>query len=418
MTLDFAQLAEQVQRMGQELDAQQLALEDRVKIALGWLREWSERQDEMWARVELAGEVQAKYRGASPIGNYPGAPSEQGPKEPMAEAVELTDCPEQATLIAVDGSQIYLDPQSDVHYYLLNTGVFVTHHGTDTPPKYSLHPKLFYKQEDIYIEDGQRIHNAVIGARRTIEEREQLAAFAKQYADEDRPLLAVADGPLLFWVGSEMPSGSQKVEDDILQKYLAALTNLRDAAQAAPAGYVDKPASTYVIRLLHLLSLDEDKVSNKALATNGEIEGVYDRMLFAKILGSGERSALFVQRSPYNKRYVQKDPDLEIAFFYMNTSLPGERPYLARVEVPMWVARDRELVGQVQALLYHQCTLYGRYPYMLARADELAVVQGQEKRELDSMIDVALRRYGRHPQQAVKPASKQVARGRQRQRHR
>jgi len=32
---------------------------------------------------------------------------------------------------------------------------------------------------------------------------------------------------------------------------------------------------------------------------------------------------------------------LEIAFFYLNAAAAGEQPHIARIEVPMWVARDR-----------------------------------------------------------------------------
>ncbi len=410
MTLDFAQLSEQVRQMGQAVSARQRTLEQRLEIALEWLRENSERHEAVWERVALAGSRNTKYRGASPIGD-PGARSTQGQTEPMAQAYPLLTCPDSATLIAVDGSQIYPDAHAAMLYYLVNIGVIVAHHGAEAAPTCRLYPELFYDEARLRV-NGRMIRNVVVNARRTIAERVYLAEAAKQYAGDARPLVAVADGPLLFWVGSDVPDAGQgEDEKTILNDYMDALLRARDDARATLVGYVDRPASTYVIRLLHLMSLDEDAVNKDALTTSGALEGLYDRILFGRLLKPGARSALFVQRSPTNKRYAQRDPDLEIAFFYMNAAMPDDRkPYLARVEMPMWVARARDLVDQLHALLYHQCLLVGRYPYMLARADELAVVQGFEKKQLENMIQVELRKHGLHTEASRKASTKEAAR--------
>jgi hypothetical protein len=397
MTLNFAGLTEQVERMGRALGQRRRTLAEHAKAARQKLIKWSDRLEEVKEYVERAG---TDFRGAAPL------------DEAMAASHPPPPCPNAATLIAVDGSQIYPDQRASTPYYLTNIGVFVFHHGTDRAPELGVHPELFYQDEFIYAK-GQPISNPVVNARRTKLEMEHLASAAWERRGQARPLLAVADGPLLFWVGSEVP---QRERDDfIMPGYYSALARLRGIGNevdggAALVGYVDKPASTYVIRLLHLLTLAESEVNNDALTTSGKLEGLKDRAVFGSkepLLASGERSALFVQQSPYNARYREHDADLEIAFFYLNAALPGEAPYLARVEMPMWVARDRGLVGQAHALLYHQCQLYGRYPYILVRADELAAVLPHEKRELDNMIEVTLGRQGAELEEAsVKAAGK------------
>ncbi len=391
--------------MGQKIRDRQHSLEAKLAIALVWLQEWSGNEADIHERVHKATGVQ--YRGASPIGGS----KAQGESEPIAQAYAPPPCPNQATLIAVDGSQIYPDPHASALYYLINMGVIVVHHGQDAAPTCSLHPQIVYDETHLY-NGGYLIRNAVVNARRTITERECLAEAAAAHADEARPLVAVADGPLLFWVGSEsIDQDRRDGDEDILETYLDALADVRDKSRAALAGYVDRPTSTYVIRLLHLLSLEPDKVDKDALATNGEIEGLNDIMLFGRLLAPGERSALFVQRSPTNKLYALRHPELEIAFFYMNAAMPdASKPNLARVEMPMWAAKDRELVGQVQALLYNQCLLAGRYPYIITRADELAVVKGFEKKQLDNMIEVELRKHGMAPEPSSKAQGKSQAR--------
>lgn len=418
MTLDFTQLAEQVRRMGQEVGARQRTLEERAEAARKKLKQWSDRLEEVQEHVRQAG---ADFRGAAPLMEPSG--------EPMAKAVRPPDeCPASATVIAVDGSQIYLDQHAPAAYYLTNIGVFTYHHGANRAPEVKLFPQLFYQDIFIYAK-GQLVDNAIVNARRTKSEMDYLAESAWNRRKEAHPLLAVADGPLLFWAKAEVP---EKERDKLIMPgYYSAMAKLRDIdemekteGRTALVGYVDKPNSTYVIRLLQILSDQENGDEDEGEDEDEILEGLIDRYLFGSkdkpLLAPGERSALFVQQSPYNERYKEYDADLEIAFFYMNTAMPDDpEAYLVRVEVPVWVARDRELVGQVQALLYDQCRLYGRYPYILARADELAVVKGYEKHELDNMIDLALRRQGMRPEEpSVKAAGKSEVWRAPRERHR
>lgn len=409
MTLDFTRITEQVDQMSHEVGARRHTLAERAVIARRKLRLWSERLDEA---MEIVREADADFRGAAPLLVPYG--------EPMAGAYPLPPCPEAATLIAVDGSQIYLDERATALYYLTNIGVFTYHHGTDQAPECETDPVLSYHDDEIYVE-GRLVTNVMINARRTVSERAKLAEVAWKHRRGVRPLVAIADGPLLFWVGSEVPD--EEREEQIMPGYYMAMEKVRDTGQifegrAALAGYIDNPNSTYVIRLLQLLPPMD--IPDGAPPEN--LEGLNDQRLFGErvdpLLAPGERSALFVQQSPYNQRYANRDADLEIAFFYLNVAMPGEHPYIARVEVPMWVARDRDLVNDVHALLYHQCQLYGRYPYILARADELAVVRGHEKQELDNMIDLALRRRGVEPvETSVKAEGKDGIWRAQRERH-
>lgn len=106
--------------------------------------------------------------------------------------------------------------------------------------------------------------------------------------------------------------------------------------------------------------------------------------LFDKVLEPGERSAIMVQNSPRNLAYRQKNGSFEIAFFYVKVA-NGYKTAIARIDIPMWVARERDSVNTLHALILDQCQMQGRtpYPYALARADELALVSGQDRRKLD-----------------------------------
>ena len=64
-------------------------------------------------------------------------------------------------------------------------------------------------------------------------------------------------------------------------------------------------------------------------------------------------------------------------------------------------------------LVYDQCRFNNGYPYVLTRADELAVILGEEREALETMIVQAMVRHGLPlPELSRKAQQKQVARWR------
>lgn len=392
--------------MGRALAARNMTLSERLDAA--WERLLA--QGDLGAihdRIQLARERDVGFRGAAPLG------------EPINAPYPLPPLPSRATIIAADGSQVYPSIHAAALYYLTNIGVFVYHHGTDDLPEQITEPALFYSESDVRDENGQAIANAAVNARRSVAELQMLARETWNRRSADSPLLAISDGPLLFWVGKDVPDGKRLEQD-----YLGALVHLHDTHASAAStygqsasliGYVDRPTSAFVISLLHLLGLEDDNVREAALKNNGELEGLIDQRLMFRLLQPGERSAVMVQQSPQNKRYHDKGESYEIAFFYLNVG-HQEGYHLARVEMPMWVARSQPLLDCVHALTFDQCQLMWRYPYALTRADELAVIRAAERAQLDDMIEIELRRNEQAVERSEKLESKTVRHGRTRYR--
>ncbi|HEX2909134.1 MAG TPA: DNA double-strand break repair nuclease NurA, partial [Phototrophicaceae bacterium] len=212
---------------------------------------------------------------------------------------------------------------------------------------------------------------------------------------------------LLFYPGTDVVG-----HGEMMKEYHGALVHLQDAG-AILAGYVDNPMrSRMVIRLLHLLSIPEAELAHADMSVSPEMEGLRDIHLFDAVLEPGERSALMVQNSPRNLEYKKRGVSYEIAFFYLKVST-GYRNSMVRVDVPLWVARDKTRIDELHALLVTQCQMQGRnpYPYALTRADELAYVSGKDKAKLDEMIGLELRAKGVEPQYfSAKTWGKELAR--------
>lgn len=386
MTLEFNKVVAQVQKMGSMFEALDVDLGQRLGLALD--RFYNPPPPEVIeARVELVrGPTVSGYRGAVPLAGdlY----------EPIDAVYPVPPVPPLATIIAADGSQIYPAEQAAVHYYLTNIGLYIYHHGSDRVPEQITLPQLVYHKDHVHDRAGRVINNRTVDARRTVREMQELgrAAWALR-RDSGGPLVALYDNHLLFGVGPEI-TGHRR----IMRDYRGALVHLHDSG-ALLAGYIDNPVrSRVVLRMLHLLSLRDDQVTGADFSGGGDLEGLKDTHLFHIVLEPGERSAIMVQNSPRNLEYKEGEgggPSYEVAFFYLKIS-NGYQSSVARVDIPMWVARDPLAVDLLHALLVHQCSMQGRnpYPYALTRADELAVITGRDKIKLEEMIYAELRGKG------------------------
>lgn len=400
MSLEFDKLIEQIQRMGRFSAYRTQDISERGQYALEMLDQANDLE-EVQRKIELVRLRDAGYRGAAPF------------EEDVNSRFNRPEVPQWATVIAVDGSQVYPDMHGASLYYLTNIAAFVYYHGSQELPEQLCRPYLFYADSDLREENGigSVIKNTVVNARRTVQEITALVEYAHLHRHYKAPLIGLMDGPLLWMIGTDI-TDSVKLEAD----YRGALVAFHDVHvtmrdthhhNASIVGYVDRHDSRFVIRLLHLLMLDDHQVKRSIVETDGPFEGLTDDWLFSRVLKPGQRSAVMIQQSPRNKSYrLETGLNYEIAFFYLNVG-SFSRPHVVRVEVPMWVAKSPEAVNEVHGLLLAQCDLTGGYPYALTRADELAVVSGQEKYQLNTLINIELLKN----QQRVEISPKQIGKG-------
>ncbi len=403
MTLEFDKVYHQIAQMGSTLAFRESAAAERLQAV--WDRFMALNDNEaIWEKIMVARNHDAGFRGAAP---GPGPLIEDC--EPFTAAFALPPCPERGTILAADGSQIYPDPHGSSLYYLTNIAVFVYHHGDEGAlPEPITEPQLFYQDDELKDREGRIIANAAVNARRSIFEMQLLARETWQRNEAAHPLISISDGPLLFWLGKEVSNAAE-----LMDNYHEAMGILGDL-DARLVGYVDQPRSRFVINTLYLMGLEDDAITRQNLMTTGDMEGLDDRIIMRHLLRAGDRSAIMIQQSPQNKAFKDIDEAREIAFFYMNLSSTYQDPYLARVEIPMWVAKNPTAIDQVHSLLYSQCQITDRYPYVLTRADECAVVRGHEKAALNEMIQVELLKNQLSVETSQKLAMKVVSRyGRQ-----
>lgn len=415
MTLEFERLGPDLQQMAAAAARLRQAQHERA----AQLRDVLDKRAADWDAIE-AGLARAQAsQGADP--KYFRAARPLTYDEPLDTPISAPAAPERATLIATDGSQILPDRHAPYLYYLINIGAIIYRHGSNATPAILSLPSIFYPDlVDDQTDDEPGFDKSVVTIERDRREIGTLATLADSERGGAAQTLAVLDQRLLYW---PFVGGRDKNEAAV-RDWTATMIHIYETG-ALLAGYIDRPGKNSVVTLLQTL-MDEDDVDWKALGKRPAGGELNDAALYATLLGPGQRSPVFVDVSPANGRFAETHPAIEVCFFYLNPGARGEGPgareepaslaptqarAIARVDIPRWVADDPAAVAFVHGLLYDQCRLLGDYPYVLARADELAVVGRHDETNLNLMIEKAMMRLGVPDSLlAAKQGSKDIAR--------
>lgn len=378
MTLELSKAAEQVGKIGRDLAD---GVERRRQV-LPALRELRRLYAHDLERLQALAD--------SPAGRD--ARCARPTHEPLDAAFPAPEPPAQATILAADGSQIYPDPHGWALYYLINVGSLVYRHGSGQAPSAASAPLVAQAVDaEGYLLAGERID-----ARRDVAEVQKLADLAEAEPPGE-PLVALLDSTLGLraWSGA-IPQAEQAA---LGQSYETQVERIRRAG-AALAGFLSRSRRAGAVNLLDLAQLDE---AGETRSGPSPFLGLTDLLLWGD-LRPGERSALFVEVG-----------DPPVYFFYLNTELPDALPGVeaepARIELPEWVARVPEKLNWVHALVYDQCRINSGYPYVLTRADELAIILNDEREALETMLLRAMSRQGLPlPRLSPKERQKRIAR--------
>jgi hypothetical protein len=345
-------------------------LSTRQSEAADLLSGYANRLDELKNRVSWAADLNPQLRCAVPT------------DEALDAVIPAPALPETFTLIAADGSQINPSRHARIAFGVINIGLVRMVRGSGEAPQIQTQSHLL-DVDALYTSGGRLISEGAVALKRDLLERQSLVDFS---ADLVQPAISMTDGPLELYREPQESEGFNKS----LDQYIEVLEHLKDQ-NLMTLGYVDKPGSDLVGRLLELVQLSDADL--EAANRRRRLSGITDSQLFVNLLQNpGDRSAVFSIFSQIGLRFRG---DLGLHFFYLNVGLPG-KPHLARIEVPAWVAKDKAKLGFVQAALLEQARIMGArpYPYILHRAHEIAIVNMAEHEHVEEMIVAEFERRG------------------------
>jgi hypothetical protein len=370
--INFPQVSQQVRELGEKAPLRAQLLQARRQQAGDLLEQYA---GEITTLRQMAQRYKDELRCALPL------------TEPLTARITPLPLPSPLILLAADGSQINPDRNEAVQYCLINVGTILMTCGLPDAPIPMVSSELSYDDDVLGLTED------IVALRRDLAERRELVKLAEialvNVGTNLKPpnVIALTDGPLELWGAKD----SDRTDDfrKKFEEYLEALTRLQRLG-IVNAGYVDKPSADLVVRLLEMAHATAERVEN--INDYHPLRGITDIDLYRDLLFPGERSAIFEIQSKSTEKYTG---GLALRFFYLNVGRPGA-PWLARVEIPAWVAETPEKLNALHAALIDQCQIMGSgsYPYLLHRAHETAVVTLEEKEQITQMIVHELRQRG------------------------
>jgi len=385
MGIHLLSLLPQMQELGQTLYERTLQTSAMIPKAIKALHACAElNRSDLQSKINKAGD---RWTGAIPTA------------EALNQTFPPPKPPQDLHVIGADGSQIYPDRHASAFYYLINIGSIVVSHGSGEAPTIQQESRLFFELEDLYDEADHPVQNAYVNLRRDVAEMKALVEQSENLAGEQT--LAILDNSLLLWMALQTGGSTSLETDRALQQYLKLLERLH-SSETGLAGFIDRPRSVSVLALIHLAGLPDDQVTHETVRLT-PFRGLTDRAVFTKFLPAGHRSALFISASPLNRDF--QTAGHEIHFFYLKT---GPDDTVVRVEIPIWVAQNPELLNRVHAGILKDCQTTGGFPYTLVRAHELAVIPPQERSAFEEMLQRTLLGHGLRSTQSQKARTKQL----------
>jgi len=374
MPIDYQQIYEKIQEIGKGARERKKTLEERRTKARDLLNAYASALDVLRSKVEAAKAADPNIRCAYPL------------DEPLASSYPPPAAVIQATLIAADGSQSIADRHDPVQFCVINVGAIVMKPNSGEIPHVHTDTELFYGDA---IEENGLTTDGGVAIKRDLSERSVIEKLSK---DLYGPIVSFTDGTIEIFRARDVDN--IRLYERTVELFITVLSRLQSKGIIS-AGYIDKPSSNLVVKLLELAqaTIPDDLES---LRNAPPLKHITDRWLFGfknnlfQLLPPGHRSAVFKIQSSSNKNYKGV---LELHFFYLNVGTAGH-PWPVRVEIPRWVVDDKEKLDTLHGVLVEQCRMMGSrpYPYLLHRAHETAVVKNEEKQQIEQMLAMELRK--------------------------
>ena len=371
MPVNFQQVYQRVREIAQGAQDNKQILERRRVLARDFLAVYASELDYLREKVGKAKEADSNIRCALPL------------TESLAVVYPPPTSVADATIIAVDGSQVNPDRHAAVQFCVINVGVIAMRLSSGEAPSVTVDTEILYGDE--LLPNGNPLSDGMVALKRDISERVKVADLSK---DISGSVVTFTDGPIELW---GVKGDDPKMHSNFVEQYLGVLSRLQSNG-VVMAGYVDKPGANFVTRLLEIAVADEEQM--KSLKDYHPLMGVTDLWLYGEtsnpLIPPGYRSAVFGLQSSSEKNYKGS---LSLQFFYLNVGTQGH-PYPVRVDIPKWVSDDKKKLDLLHRVLIEQCKMMGSrpYPYLLHRAHEIAVVRFEEKDQVGQLLALELRR--------------------------
>ncbi|MCK4517840.1 DNA double-strand break repair nuclease NurA [Candidatus Babeliales bacterium] len=293
-------------------------------------------------------------------------------------------------VIAVDGSQIYPDRHvSGAGCFLLNTGGVQLSYSDRSCATFFSQPDVLLPEDVLEGIKDVSFSRDLVDLKREELELATLAEKAEGVASRSSRVIceanciegceqktapvALIDGSIIFW---QLEGKPDAVKTFFLDRYLGSLQKLYEN-NVLFAGYISMSKSRELVSLIKLglcrfLVADCIGCHRKhETFPCGQVDSLLDTSVTRFFLKKHERTTVFYSTS----KIIESYPDhLKPAFVYLDVGSE-----VVRLEVPTWIAQDREKLDYLCSVAIDQSEKGRGYPVCLAEAHEQAVVKGGDR---------------------------------------
>lgn len=298
-------------------------------------------------------------------------------------------------VVATDGSEIPINFDFPLYYYVINIGEIVIKYG-DAPYFFANSvPQIFYKEKDLFADIGEQklmIKGELLDSKMLLEESISLSSLLETIKNENIPIISLLDGTLIQW---EVKERNEQFKQEFINRFQLLFQKSQEL-NIPIAGYISGSRSRDVVGIVKLQITNSEKKTNNEDIKQFDI--LQDTDIFGRLLQNGERSILFRSNAPILRYYAAP-----IFFFYLNVGSE-----IVRVEIPAFVAADKQKIDLLHKLLLSQAEKGMGYPVALKEAHEQAVIHNHEKSSMRQIFSELLQKEGISIQENYKSLFKKM----------
>jgi hypothetical protein len=274
---------------------------------------------------------------------------------------------------------------------VLNTSRITLTYGSAPQASLTSQTRFCCTHNELFVQTsaGERPMEAeLLGVEMSVAEMEALAETALA---APKPCLALRDGSLILW---SLQNADNLLQEQFLTRFRKQLDRFEEA-NLPVMSYVSMTNSRDLCNALRLLLCQGDPGSCAECPEQGDtrelcdfLGNLRDRTLLAGYLKVGERSDTFESQSDILQAYGKH----HVRFCYLDIG-----PEIVRLEMPMWMAVQDDLVDLAHALVLDQCRRsadYPPYPPALAEAHEKAAIQPADRELVERLVERELTARG------------------------
>ncbi len=282
-------------------------------------------------------------------------------------------------VVATDRSEIPINFDFPLYYYVINIGEIIIKYDDTSYFFANSVPKIFYKEKDLFVDIGEQklmIKGELLDAKMFLEESISLSSLLEKTKNENIPIISLLDGTLIQW---EIKERNEQLKQEFINRFQLLFQKSQEL-NIPIAGYISGSRSKDVTGVVKLQIASSEKNANNEDVKQFDV--LRDTDIFSKLLKNGERSILFRSNAPILRYYAAP-----IFFFYLNVGSE-----IARVEIPAFVAADKQKIDLLHKLLLSQAEKGMGYPVALKEAHEQAVIHTYEKSSLQQIFSELLQK--------------------------